>query len=199
MNDVEDYSKQSYWESRYKEEPSYDWFPSRYAEILGILLAKIDAPNREKVKILHLGCGNSKLGVDLYEKGFKYVVNVDYSDTVINNMKEKYSSTMPEMTWETMDVRNLQFMDRYFDIVIDKAVMDTFQTDKASKTFDEDIENYLLESYRVLKKTGKFFQITWEIPCLRLQWTKIEKFNWEVEYEKIGEDDFYRIFTYTKN
>jgi EEF1A lysine methyltransferase 4 len=35
------------------------------------------------VKILNLGCGNSVLPEELYDKGFKNVYNVDISSVVI--------------------------------------------------------------------------------------------------------------------
>ena len=193
-----DYSKQEYWEERYTQEKSYEWFNSRYEEILKGFESKMKDSDPSKLKILHLGCGNSSLGPDLYKRGFKNIVNLDYSSIVIENMSAQYSQEMPEMTWVAMDVRDLKFDDCSFDVVIDKAVMDTFQTNKESETLDEDIDKLLLESSRVLKKGGKFFQITWEVPHLRLSWTKMEKYNWDVEYEKIGDDDMYRIFTYTK-
>jgi len=198
MDDVTDYSKQTYWESRFKVEDSYDWYPSRYENILELLVKKLEALNQSNMRILQLGCGNSKLGPDLYEKGFRNLTNIDYSPLVIEKMAEKYLTEMPEMKWETMDVRNLKYGDNIFDVIIDKAVMDTLQTDKASKTLESDINEFLSETSRVLKAGGKFYQITWEIPCLREYWTKDEKYNWEIEYEQVGEDNFYRIFTYTK-
>lgn len=193
-----DYSKQEYWDSRYKQEPSYDWFQSRYNDILNLLELRMKDLDAATVKILHLGCGNSSLGPDLYKRGFKNIVNMDYSPIVIDSMAEKYAKEMPEMTWVTMDVRDLKYSNDEFDIVIDKAVMDTFQANKESETLDEDIDKMLEEVSRVLKPGGKLLQITWEIPYLRLSWTKLEKYNWDVVYEIVGEDDMYRLFTYTK-
>ena len=193
-----DYSRQEYWDARYKQEPSYDWFMSRYNDILNSLELRMKDVDPATVKILHLGCGNSSLGPDLYKRGFKNIVNMDYSPIVIENMSEKYAKEMPEMTWVTMDVRDLKFEKEHFDIVIDKAVMDTFQANKESETLDDDIDKMLEEVSRVLKPGARLLQITWEIPYLRLSWTNLEKYNWDVVYEIVGEDDMYRLFTYTK-
>ena len=38
---------------------------------------------KDQVKILNLGCGNSILPEELYDRGFKHVYNVDISPVVI--------------------------------------------------------------------------------------------------------------------
>jgi len=38
---------------------------------------------KSKVRILNLGCGNSILAEDLYDRGFTNVYNMDISDVVI--------------------------------------------------------------------------------------------------------------------
>ena len=69
----------------------FDW----YAEFPELKLA-FDEYNIEKEdKILMVGCGNSKLSDQMYQNGYKNIVNIDISPTVINQMKEKF----PYMTW----------------------------------------------------------------------------------------------------
>ena len=36
-----------------------------------------------------LGCGNSMLSEDMYNDGYRNIVNIDFSSIVINNMKRK--------------------------------------------------------------------------------------------------------------
>merc|ERR1712167_330226 len=74
--------------------------------------------------ILVIGCGNSKFSEDLYEDGFKNITNIDFSENVINQMKEKYESKIPDMKWEHMDVKDMKFPDGEFDVIIDKACLD---------------------------------------------------------------------------
>lgn len=74
----------------------------------------------------------------MYEAGYHNIVNVDYSEIVIEKMKSRNASR-PEMTcllaciilhWcgsnpclgEVMDVRNLAFDDSGFDVAIDKGM-----------------------------------------------------------------------------
>jgi 2-polyprenyl-3-methyl-5-hydroxy-6-metoxy-1,4-benzoquinol methylase len=38
---------------------------------------------------LIIGCGNSNLGIDMKNDGFENIVNIDYSEVVINKMKNK--------------------------------------------------------------------------------------------------------------
>src|SRR3989338_7281457 len=81
-----DYSKVSYWDSRYKQEPNYDWFSSVYAECVTRIMEElwsrfgpsssssstdetaVEKTNNNKssqIRILHLGTGNSRLVHDL--------------------------------------------------------------------------------------------------------------------------------------
>jgi 2-polyprenyl-3-methyl-5-hydroxy-6-metoxy-1,4-benzoquinol methylase len=52
-----------------------------------------------------VGCGNSKLSDQMYQNGYKNIVNIDISPTVINQMKEKF----PYMTWEVMDATKMTY------------------------------------------------------------------------------------------
>jgi len=47
-------------------------------------------PSKEKCRVLHVGCGNSRLGEMMLHGGFTNIVNVDYSEVVIRKMQEKY-------------------------------------------------------------------------------------------------------------
>ncbi len=47
---------------------------------------------------------------------------MDFSETVIQQMKSKYESTAPEMSWVVMDAMDMkEFADASFDIAIDKG------------------------------------------------------------------------------
>ncbi|KAG1442304.1 hypothetical protein G6F56_011119 [Rhizopus delemar] len=113
------YKTQEYWEERYQKEDTsttFDWFKT-YAELKPLLNEAI--PNKE-AKILMLGCGNSTLGEDMYLDGYKNITNIDYSKTVIENMKLRCSDKV-EMTWLEMDIRDLKFDNESFDAIIDKV------------------------------------------------------------------------------
>ncbi|KAF8916177.1 hypothetical protein CPB85DRAFT_1273425 [Mucidula mucida] len=100
----EQYGTKDYWDRRYQARSmsffasesdggSFDWFKS-YAEIAPLFRDLI--PNKTW-RILMLGCGNSTLSQDMYDDGYRNIVNVDYSAVVIDQMKQRHESTRPEM------------------------------------------------------------------------------------------------------
>jgi hypothetical protein len=68
-----------------------------------------------------IGCGNSGMSDDMYNDGFENILSVDYSDTVIRQMRQRF----PYLKYEVADVRH---MDEYacasFPFIIDKGTMD---------------------------------------------------------------------------
>ena len=81
---------------------------------------------KKNMKILILGCGNADFGPDLYDDGFENIVNVDYSEVVINQMQEKHGEKRPKMKWLVMDITDMkEFETDSFDIVLDKGMVDT--------------------------------------------------------------------------
>ncbi|THG95936.1 hypothetical protein EW026_g5790 [Hermanssonia centrifuga] len=113
-------------EWREPEDGSFDWFKS-YADVAHIIRELI--PDKD-AKILMLGCGNSTLSEDMYDDGYKHIVNVDYSGILIEKMRKKHEDARPKMTWHEMDVRRLAFETGSFDIAIDKGTMDAMMTAK---------------------------------------------------------------------
>lgn len=59
----------------------------------------------------------------MYRDGFHCITNVDYSTTVIDNMKNR-STEARCMEWLVMDIKDLKFESGSFDIVIEKATLD---------------------------------------------------------------------------
>ncbi|KAK0489089.1 S-adenosyl-L-methionine-dependent methyltransferase [Armillaria novae-zelandiae] len=146
----EQYGTKDYWDQRYQtfafskllqvsprliiwihlrresDAGSFDWF-KKYSDIADLLRELI--PDKRS-KILMLGCGNSTLSEDMYDDGYKNIVNVDYSSVVIEQMQKRHGADRPEMEWRVMDVRELQFVDDQFDVAIDKGTMDAMMTAK---------------------------------------------------------------------
>ena len=92
-------------------------------------------PDRSKARILILGCGNSSFGADMLRDGWTgTVVNVDFSATVIAQMKSKYSphfyQHLPVPVAVPMDfvcadmTRPLDFTDGAFDLIVCKGALD---------------------------------------------------------------------------
>ncbi|KAK4683701.1 hypothetical protein P7C73_g6532, partial [Tremellales sp. Uapishka_1] len=136
-------------------ETNFDWFLSP-----SYLLPTFEALTVERGKdarILMLGCGNSQLGEVMYDAGWKNIVNVDYSATLIATMAARHSDLRPEMKWLEMDVLDLQFEEGDFDLVVDKGTMDAMLTTKGDpwNPNEKDIKvcmSEVSEALRVLQK-----------------------------------------------
>ncbi len=68
--------------------------------------------------LLMVGCGNSAMGYDMSIDGYSNVVNIDYSDVVVDKCRERY----PDLEYHCVDVREMNiFPDSGFQYVIDKG------------------------------------------------------------------------------
>ncbi|GJD08777.1 Endothelin-converting enzyme 2 [Galdieria sulphuraria] len=113
-----DYKTQTYWNSRFQTEDSYEWmgsFDAFAADLCSLL--------EPEFSILVLGCGSSSLSYDLYQRGYHKVTSIDFSDVAIDNMKRRYAS-VPCLKWVLGDVRELPqiFECDQFDVVVDKGL-----------------------------------------------------------------------------
>ena len=71
-----------------------------------------------------LGCGNAQLSQEMYDAGFKNIVNIDISSVVIKQMSE-LNKDRTKMVWQIGDVTDMpEFQDNSFDILIDKSTID---------------------------------------------------------------------------
>lgn len=75
-------------------------------------------------KILNIGCGNSLFSEDMYDNGFKNIVNCDFSEDVIRDMAARSAKIRPEMKYEIMDIFNMTYAKNSFDILMDKGLLD---------------------------------------------------------------------------
>ncbi|EAU90311.1 hypothetical protein CC1G_08993 [Coprinopsis cinerea okayama7 len=196
----EEYSSKEYWNQRYaqeEEESSFDWFKT-YADIVDIIHELI--PEKSS-RILMLGCGNSKLSEEMYDDGYENIVNTDYSDVLIEQMRTRHSETRPKMEWHEMDVRDLKFEDGSFDVAIDKGTMDSMMTakgdvwDPPQKVID-DCTKEAKEALRVLRKGGTFIYLTFGQPHFRQRYLIHE--NTTLEVRALGEAFHYYLYIVRK-
>lgn len=124
--DSEKYKRRSYWNDRYKEEESYDWF-GNFSAFEHLLCRDV----KKKDRILVLGCGNSPFSEKLYQEGFIHIDNIDFSPVVIAKMREK-TKQMDEMNWHVMNMQELHFENCTFDVVVDKGSIDALMVDQGS-------------------------------------------------------------------
>ena len=90
------YGEKEYWEGRYKNlgvECSYDYIVS--FDLLFNVISELNIS--QESKILVVGCGNSTFSDELYDYGFENIHNIDFSNFLILNMKEKNKHKRPKM------------------------------------------------------------------------------------------------------
>ncbi|KAJ1744230.1 hypothetical protein LPJ55_004013 [Coemansia sp. RSA 990] len=183
-----EYGTREYWQQRYaQEEGSFDWFKT-YADLKPLLHQHVPRDAR----IVMLGCGNSTLSGDMYEDGFRRIVNVDYSDVVIAQMRQRYQG-MSDMAWEVMDVRELALSDGSVDVALDKGTLDALMCEQGdvwepSPELCENIRRVVDEVDRVLAPGGKFIWITFGQPHFRRR--HLERAGWSVAVERLNDGGF---------
>ncbi len=182
------YADLTYWENKYIEqkESPFDWHED-FESLRGIfndllkhfqtenLLSSVNfnfTPN-----VLVLGCGNSELSENLLkEMNFKNIFNIDFSSHVIRSMKEK----VPALCWEVMDVKDLKFNNSYFDLVIDKATMDSLLCGDNSSL---NAAMMLREVQKVLKTGGIYMLVSCGEPDMRMVHLMREHLSFEISVQ----------------
>ncbi|XP_064649297.1 eEF1A lysine and N-terminal methyltransferase-like [Lineus longissimus] len=144
-----------YWEEFFKKrgKKSFEWY-GEYADICGILHKYVKTSD----KILMVGCGNSQLSADMYDIGLQAITNVDISDVVIKQMKEK-NKDRTEMSFVKMDVTKMDFEAGSFSTVIDKGTLDALFTDKSDDVV-KTVEKMFAEIGRVLRVGGRYICVS---------------------------------------
>ncbi|NIG58017.1 methyltransferase-like protein 13 [Pontoporia blainvillei] len=109
--------------------------------------------------VLVIGCGNSELSEQLYDVGYQDIVNIDISEVVIKQMKERNASRRPQMSFLKMDMTQMEFPDASFQVVLDKGTLDAVLTDEEEKTLQQ-VDRMLAEVGRVLQVGGRYLCIS---------------------------------------
>ena len=108
----EEFRSKDYWDEFFRKRTNaFEWY-GQYNELCGVL----DKYCKLKEKLLMIGCGNSQLSEDLYDVGYRHLINIDISEVVINQMKEKNKELRGDMEFIKMDmlevcaVKNLELI-----------------------------------------------------------------------------------------
>jgi len=149
----------TFWNKFYGEEvtaenksETYDWFAG-YEKIKSIV---IEPFIKKEDRILITGCGNSTLGEQLYQDGYKNIVNVDFSEAVIDLMRKRNSTN--SMEWKVVDISDMNsFDDESFDVILDKG---TFDSVMCGQLWYKLVPKVLREMFRVIKKQGTWIMIS---------------------------------------
>lgn len=145
-----------YWEKFFQQrgKKAFEWYGT-YLELCGVLHKYI----KPREKVLVIGCGNSELSEQLYDVGYQDIVNIDISEVVIKQMKERNASRRPQLSFLKMDMTQMEFPDASFQVVLDKGTLDAVLTDEEEKTLQQ-VDRMLAEVGRVLQVGGRYLCIS---------------------------------------
>lgn len=145
-----------YWEKFFQQrgKKAFEWYGT-YLELCGVLHKYM----KPREKVLVIGCGNSELSEQLYDVGYQDIVNIDISEVVIKQMKERNANRRPQMSFLKMDMTQMEFPDASFQVVLDKGTLDAVLTDEEEKTLQQ-VDRMLAEVGRVLQVGGRYLCIS---------------------------------------
>ncbi|KAL7550737.1 hypothetical protein ACHAWF_013956 [Thalassiosira exigua] len=107
------YDSVDYWDDRYgSDKEPFEWYQN-YEGVRHFLTPKYlcqpkrggESDSRKSLasRILNVGCGNSRVGEGLLsEHGQREITNVDFSSTVVNQMKAKYTDAWHDKFFERL-------------------------------------------------------------------------------------------------
>ncbi|KAH8074146.1 methyltransferase [Aureococcus anophagefferens] len=171
------YGKTQYWDERYTEDPAqFDWY-LRWAGLAVVVQKHV----RKNVDTIVLGCGNSRMGADMIDDGYKYV---DISLVVVKQMLETYKdSGLKGLKFIHGNACSLEFPDESFDGAIagdDGRLM-------CGEGSTSNVYAMCHEVSRVLRPGGVFFVVSHDPGYL--QYLDPEQanreFGWKVTVDQI--------------
>ena len=191
METTSKYRSKQYWESRYSEEEHYEWFESAYT----VILEKLSSYCKDiDGNYVHLGCGNSKLGIDLKKT---HLINTDYSNNVIKKMSRLF-----EGEWSVMNILNLPIRDKVIDVIVDKGTLDALLCDVNLWNPEPDMVKEALQAlseiHRILCDDGVYIYATFGQPHFRKPLLKLANLE-VVETITIGEAFHYFVYIIKKH
>lgn len=169
-----DYGSSAYWDERYAaNEQNFDWYQD-FSSLEEYIIPHLKDKDAE---ILIPGCGNSTLGVSLYDIGYTNITNIDISQVLISQIHDLYANR-EEMEFTTMDARNMDVIpEDCFDLIIDKALFDSMLCSTQNLA---DVMKLLKEVERVLKPDGVYILISHGNPEKRLSFLE-QTLNVDIE------------------
>lgn len=183
-----DLSGAAYWDFFYSSGCGLEWMAG-YADLQDLLRRICTSSD---ARVLHLGCGTSSLGEEMYDAGYKRITNIDISAVAVNAMRTRNLDARPGMTWLVADATNLvAFPTSHFDVVLDKGTFDAV----AAARQPQSIVKLLAEVTRVLRVGGTYVVITLNSSLsARPQVLQMPHVDFDVQVEQLpGRPDFWCI------
>ncbi|KAI8995037.1 hypothetical protein BDB01DRAFT_831971 [Pilobolus umbonatus] len=176
------FNEKEYWTSRFEKESHFEWLLN-WEDIKEHIIAYLS----KEAPILHLGCGNSTLAFDMWNSDYKYIVNVDYADNVIETMKQvtlqkqnEFHNDYSGILWYVGDclhsLSSYLPMDQY-PVIIDKSLTDAIACgDDDQQTTIRRLSNEVLS---VTQLGGVWISITFSSER-HYVWNDHADYKWEL-------------------
>lgn len=114
--------------------------------------------------LINVGCGNSAINLELFEDGFNHIVNLDYSEVVIQQMSRRYGT---KMKFINVDIRDTTRFDELcnsleeeknrngndYKIILDKAFLDAYLSCEEGE--EEECKKRAIDYFSVVNKHFK--------------------------------------------
>ncbi|KAI5057094.1 hypothetical protein GOP47_0027109 [Adiantum capillus-veneris] len=197
--DVAVYQQPSYWDQRFTEEEQYEWFKD-YSHFRHLILQHVHPSDR----VLELGCGNSRLSMDMFHDGITEVTCSDLSPIAVQKMKTRLEAeNCKGVAVAVADMLDLPFKDNSFDVVIEKGTMDVLFVNSGDP-WNPNLETkksvaLMLESvHRVLSPNGLFISISFTQPHFRRLVFESDRYSWSMNWATFGDTFHYFVYTLRK-
>ena len=111
----------------------------------------------------------------MYEDGYRNIVGIDISETVIEYMISKSNELGYKIKHLVMDARDMEFKDNSFEAIIDKGTIDAILCGNDSIS---NVDMVLSEVYRCLSRSGVFLLISFGKPENRMEF--LQEYKWQI-------------------
>ncbi len=202
---MEDLSKQSYWDKRFLTEDSFEWFGncSRLYPIFDLYLK-----SSPSIVLLHLGCGSSSLAEEMYNRHYCHLIlNVDYSFGILDKRRSMQKNEFL-IDWLALDIRAMPFCSNYFDTIIEKGTLDVFFVGhehhlwNPSEELKDKIDVILTQISQCLQSDhGRFISISFQQPHFRRPFLAKLKYQWSIQVHSVSDGNEsveYFVYVMTK-
>lgn len=197
--DVALYQQPSYWDQRFTEEEHYEWFKD-YSHFRHLILQHVQSSDR----VLELGCGNSRVSMDMFHDGITQITCSDLSPIAVQKMQRRLEvENCTGVKVAVADMLDLPFEDNSFDVVIEKGSMDVLFVNSGDP-WDPSPETRklvarMLESvHRVLSPNGVFISISFSQPHFRRLVFEDDRYSWSMKWATFGDAFHYFFYTLRK-
>ena len=176
---MSDYGNPNYQENRYAESEgkTFDWLEN-YSAIKPFIEERFSDCD---IKTINLGCGNGEFHEEMYDDGYKNIVNIDISEVVIEQMRVR-STERPGMDFAVGDVMDIKYPDNTFDLAIDKSTIDALLCGENAFV---NVAKMTKEVQRVLKPGGVYMAISYGSPDSRNYHFERKHLTWDFKEQPI--------------